>query len=101
MAGDSGEMFAAVKGAVMAFSGSLASSLAPEVRVNCVAPGWIKTKWAADASRHWHELAVDQSLVGRWGTPQDVAAAVRFLASPAAAFINGQTIPVNGGFRSS
>lgn len=101
MAGDSGEMFAAVKGAVMAFSGSLASSLAPEVRVNCVAPGWIKTKWATDASRQWHLRAVGQSLVGRWGTPEDVAAAVRFLASPAAAFINGQTIPVNGGFRSS
>jgi NAD(P)-dependent dehydrogenase (short-subunit alcohol dehydrogenase family) len=101
MAGDSGQMFAAVKGAVMAFTGSLARSLAPEVRVNCVAPGWIKTKWAAGASRHWHDLAVGQSLVGRWGTPEDVAAAVRFLASPAAAFINGQTIPVNGGFRSS
>jgi len=101
MAGDSGQMFAAVKGAVMAFTGSLARSLAPEVRVNCVAPGWIKTKWAEGASRHWHDFAVRQSLVGRWGTPEDVAAAVRFLASPAAAFINGQTIPVNGGFRSS
>ncbi len=45
MAGDSGEMFSAVKGAVMAFTKSLAHSLAPHVRVNCLAPGWIKTAW--------------------------------------------------------
>jgi len=101
MAGDSGEMFAAVKGAVMAFTGSLAHSLAPEVRVNCVAPGWIKTKWAEGASRKWHDRAAAESLMARWGAPEDIAAAVRFLASPAATFINGQTIPVNGGFRSS
>lgn len=101
MAGDSGQLFAAVKGAVMAFTRSLAHSLAPEVRVNCVAPGWIKTKWGAGASQKWHERAVAESLVGRWGTPEDVAAAVRFLASPAAAFINGQVLAVNGGFRSS
>jgi NAD(P)-dependent dehydrogenase (short-subunit alcohol dehydrogenase family) len=43
MAGDSGELFAATKGAVIAFTRSLAKSLAPEVRVNCLAPGWIRT----------------------------------------------------------
>ena len=50
MAGDSGEMFAAVKGAVMAFSKSLARSLAPAVRVNCLAPGWIRTAWGHEAA---------------------------------------------------
>ena len=40
-----------------------------------------------------------QSLLGRWGTPEDVARAAAFLASPAADFITGQMIPVNGGFR--
>ncbi|MFM8893054.1 MAG: SDR family NAD(P)-dependent oxidoreductase, partial [Planctomycetia bacterium] len=45
MEGDSGELFAATKGAVMAFTKSLAKSLAPGVRVNCVAPGWIRTAW--------------------------------------------------------
>ena len=50
MAGDSGEMFAAIKGAVMAFSRSLAQSLAPQVRVNCLAPGWIRTAWGEGAS---------------------------------------------------
>jgi 3-oxoacyl-[acyl-carrier protein] reductase len=99
MAGDSGQMFAAVKGAVMAFSRSLAQSLAPEVRVNCLAPGWIRTAWAARASEYWQERAVRQSLRGRWGTPDDVARAAVFLASPAADFITGQIIPINGGFR--
>jgi 3-oxoacyl-[acyl-carrier protein] reductase len=99
MAGDSGEMFAAVKGAVMAFSRSLAQSLAPEVRVNCLAPGWIRTAWGEKASDYWQERALKQALRGRWGTPEDVARVAAFLASPAADFITGQVIPVNGGFR--
>lgn len=99
MGGDSGEMFAAVKGAVMAFSLSLARSLAPHVRVNCVAPGWIKTAWGEEASSYWSERAVNESLLARWGEPEDVAAAVAFLVSPQADFITSQTLPVNGGFR--
>jgi 3-oxoacyl-[acyl-carrier protein] reductase len=97
MAGDSGEMFAAVKGAVMAATRSLAKSLSPEVRVNCVAPGWIRTAWGERASAEWQERARRESLLGRWGEPADVARVVRFLASPAAQFINGQIINVNGG----
>jgi 3-oxoacyl-[acyl-carrier protein] reductase len=99
MAGDSGEMFAAVKGAVMGFSRSLAQSLAPQVRVNCVAPGWIRTAWAEQASDYWQQCGQRQSLRGRWGTPEDIANAALFLASPASEFINGQVIPINGGFR--
>jgi 3-oxoacyl-[acyl-carrier protein] reductase len=101
MAGDSGEMFAAVKGAVMAFSRSLAQSLAPQVRVNCLAPGWIKTAWGAQASAEWQDRACRESLAGRWGTPEDVARVARFLASPASEFISGQVIPINGGLRRS
>ena len=99
LAGDSGEMFSATKGAVMAFSKSLAFSLAPLVRVNCVAPGWIKTKWGDSASQYWQNLAHDQSLLARWGTPADVAAAVRYLASPAASFVTAQTVAINGGLK--
>lgn len=99
MAGDSGEMFAAVKGAVMAFSRSLAQSLAPEVRVNCLAPGWIRTAWGEKASEYWQQRAQRQALLGRWGTPEDVARVAAFLASPAADFMTGQVIPINGGFR--
>ena len=75
MEGDSGEMFAATKGAVMAFTKSLARSLAPNVRVNCVAPGWIKTAWGDDASSYWQRRAREESLLNRWGTPEDVAQA--------------------------
>lgn len=101
MAGDSGELFAATKGAVMAFTRSLAMSLAPQVRVNCIAPGWIKTAWGEHASAAWQERAVRESLRERWGTPEDVAAAARFLASPAADFMTGQVMHVNGGWRRS
>jgi 3-oxoacyl-[acyl-carrier protein] reductase len=100
MAGESGEMFAAVKGAVMAFTRSLARSLAPQVRVNCLAPGWIKTAWGEQASRAWQERAIGEALLARWGTPDDVARAARFLVSPAASFITGQIVCVNGGRRS-
>jgi 3-oxoacyl-[acyl-carrier protein] reductase len=99
MEGDSGEMFAAVKGAIACFTRSLAQSLAPEVRVNCVAPGWIQTKWGRNASEYWQSRAAAESLAGRWGMPEDVASAVLFLVSPGAEFIVGETIAVDGGFR--
>lgn len=99
MAGDSGEMFTAIKGAVMAFTRSLARSLAPAVRVNCLALGWIRTAWGEQASEYWRERAVAESLMRRWGTPDDVARAARFLASPNASFITGHILPINGGFR--
>ncbi len=97
MEGDSGEMFAAVKGAVMAFSRSLALSLAPEVRVHCLAPGWIRTAWGESASEAWQERVRRETPLGRWGTPEDVAAAARWLLSPAAAYFDGQMVRVNGG----
>jgi NAD(P)-dependent dehydrogenase (short-subunit alcohol dehydrogenase family) len=97
MEGDSGQLFGATKGAVMAFTKSLALSLAPAVRVNCLAPGWIKTAWGAGASDVWQQRVLRETPVGRWGVPDDVAAAARWLASPAAAFVTGQVIRVNGG----
>jgi 3-oxoacyl-[acyl-carrier protein] reductase len=97
MAGDSGEMFAATKGAIMAFTRSLAKSLAPRVRVNCIAPGWIRTSWGEDASDYWQKRAAGESLLQRWGEVEDIAQAARYLASPAASFITGQILKVNGG----
>jgi 3-oxoacyl-[acyl-carrier protein] reductase len=97
MEGDSGQLFGAVKGAVMAFGKSLAMTLAPEVRVNCLAPGWIRTAWGTGASARWQERVQKETPLGRWGTPEDVAAVTRWLVSPAAQFITGQIIRVNGG----
>jgi len=101
MAGDSGELFATAKGAVMAFTKSVALSLAPEVRVNCLAPGWIRTAWGAQASPSWQARAIRESALARWGTPEDVARAARFLVSPAASFLTGHILPINGGFKPS
>ena len=82
MEGDSGELFAATKGAVLAFTRSLALSLAPEVRVNAVAPGWIKTAWGESASGAWQDRVLRETPLARWGTPEDVAEAARFLVGP-------------------
>jgi 2-amino-4-hydroxy-6-hydroxymethyldihydropteridine diphosphokinase len=97
MEGDSGQMFAAAKAAVHGFSKSLAVTLAPRVRVNCLAPGWIKTAWGATASASWQRRAVQETPLARWGLPRDVATTTRWLASPAADFVTGQIIRVNGG----
>ncbi len=97
MAGDSGELFALVKGAVMAYTRSLALSLAPQVRVNCLAPGWIRTAWAEQASEYWQQRAVGETPLRRWGTPEDVAAVACWLVSSEAAFITGQVLRINGG----
>lgn len=98
MEGDSGELFAATKGAIMAFTRSLARSLAPEVRVNCLAPGWIRTAWGESASTYWDARARQEAFLGRWGTPEDVSRVARFLASDEASFITGQVIHINGGW---
>lgn len=97
MEGDSGELFSAAKGAIMAFTRSLAVSLAPKVRVNCLAPGWIRTKWGQAASDVWQQRVLRETPLKRWGTPEDVAAVARFLVSREANYVTGQVINVNGG----
>ena len=97
MSGDSGQLFGATKAAVMAFTKSLALELAPEVRVNCLAPGWIRTAWGEHASDAWQKRVLQETPLKRWGTPEDVAQAARWLVSPAARFITGQIVRVNGG----
>ena len=81
MEGDSGELFAATKGAIMAFTRSLALSLAPTVRVNAVAPGWIKTAWGEGASPTVAGPRAQETPLARWGTPEDVAQVACFLVS--------------------
>jgi 3-oxoacyl-[acyl-carrier protein] reductase len=97
MAGDNPELFSAVKAAVLGFSKSFARSVAPRVRVNVLCPGWIETAFGAGADREFYEQVAASTPLGRWGTPDDVARAAVWLASPDAAFVTGQAINVNGG----
>lgn len=97
MEGNSGELFAASKNAVMGFTRSLAVSLAPEVRVNCIAPGWIRTAWGDTASDTWQSRVLRETPMQRWGLPEDIARLARFLVSDDASYITGQVINANGG----
>ena len=97
MAGRNPQMYAAVKGGVLSFSKSLARSVAPAVRVNVLAPGWVETAFGAGLDQARHRAVAESTPLRRWGIPDDVAAAAVFLASPAARFLTGQTINVNGG----
>jgi 3-oxoacyl-[acyl-carrier protein] reductase len=97
MAGDNPPLFSAVKAGVLAFSKGLARTLAPEVRVNVLCPGWIETSFAEQADRDFYRSVAQDTPLRRWGRPQDVADAALYLASPEAAFVTGQAINVNGG----
>jgi 3-oxoacyl-[acyl-carrier protein] reductase len=97
MKGDDPELFAAVKAGVLGFSKSFARSVAPGVRVNVLCPGWIETAFGAGADRDFYAQVERSTPLRRWGRPRDVAAAAVWLASPAASFITGQAINVNGG----
>jgi 3-oxoacyl-[acyl-carrier protein] reductase len=97
MKGTNPQMFAAVKGGVLAFSKALARSVAPRVRVNVLAPGWIDTAFAGGLPDERRDSVSRTIPLQRWGTPEDVAAAAVFLASPSAAYLTGQTLFVGGG----
>ena len=98
MAGRNPEIFSAVKGGVAAFSRSLALSLAPKVRVNVLAPGWIETAFAREVMTPAYRRQVEgANPAGRFGQAEEVADAALYLASDEAAFITGQVIKINGG----
>ncbi|MBE9156600.1 SDR family oxidoreductase [Nodosilinea sp. LEGE 06152] len=93
------EAYAVSKGGIVALTHALAISLGPEVRANCISPGWIDvTAWQhppQDANLRPIDRA--QHPVGRVGQPEDVAEMTLFLLSQAAGFITGQTIVIDGG----
>lgn len=90
--------YAAAKGGLIAFTKSLARETARKgVTVNCVAPGFITTDMTAKVPEAAIKAVEASTPMGRLGTPEEIAAVVAFLASPAASFITGQEIGVNGG----
>jgi 3-oxoacyl-[acyl-carrier protein] reductase len=91
------QVYAASKGAVISLSRCLARELAPHLRVNCIAPGWIENEWARQRPARFRERVAGAIPLARWGQAEDVVAAALFLASPAAAFITGQVLVVDGG----
>jgi 3-oxoacyl-[acyl-carrier protein] reductase len=85
------------KAGIIGFTRALAHDLAPDgITVNCVVPGLIGTPRPKHLPEPAHHL-VHSTITGERGRPEDVAAAVRFLCSPAARYINGQAIHANGG----
>ena len=97
MAGENPVLYSAAKGAVMSFSKSFAREVAPDIRVNILAPGFIETAFGQDADSRFRQEVVERTPLARWGTPEDVAGAALFLASDDAKFMTGQMLLVNGG----
>jgi NAD(P)-dependent dehydrogenase (short-subunit alcohol dehydrogenase family) len=93
------EAYSASKGGVVALTHALAVSLASDVRVNCVSPGWIETgEWQNEPREVKHsEADKAQHLVGRVGEPNDIAAMVYYLLSEESGFITGQNFVIDGG----
>jgi gluconate 5-dehydrogenase len=86
------------KGAVISMTRSLATSWARHgINVNAIAPGWFPTKMSGGLIENFEEKMLEDIPLGRFGAPEDIKGAVLFLASPAAAYVTGQTVVVDGG----
>ena len=91
--------YSATKAGIIGMTKALARELGPSgIRVNCVAPGVIETKMNAVHSEETMKELAEETPLCRIGKPEEVAAAVYFLASEEASFITGQTLCVDGGF---
>lgn len=90
--------YAAAKAGMTGFSKSLAKEIGSRnITVNCVAPGFIDTDMTRSLSPDQQQSLIQHIPLGRLGRPEDIASAVAFLASPAASYITGATLHVNGG----
>ena len=90
--------YAAAKAGLIGFTKSLARELGPRgVRVNAVAPGYVVTDMTAELPENMKEQILNSTPLGRLASPEEIASVIAFLASPAAAYITGAVIPVDGG----
>jgi 3-oxoacyl-[acyl-carrier protein] reductase len=101
-AGQRGEAYhadyAASKGALIAFTKSLAVEFAPDITINCVAPGWVDTDMSLPAFTADNRRRIEQSIpLQRIATAEDVAGPILFLCTPLARHITGEVLNVNGG----
>jgi 3-oxoacyl-[acyl-carrier protein] reductase len=97
MAGENPILYSAAKGGIASFSKSLARQVAPGIRVNILAPGFIETAFGEEADEDWHRKVAERTPLKRWGVPEDLVGAAVFLISDESRFMTGQMIMVNGG----
>ncbi|XVE87706.1 hypothetical protein DITRI_Ditri19aG0009300 [Diplodiscus trichospermus] len=92
-------MYGVTKTALFGLTKALAREMAPDIRVNCVAPGFVPTNFAAfvTSDEYARKIVEEKSLLQRLGTPEDMAAAAAFLASDEACYITGEILVVAGG----
>ncbi|MEK6833738.1 MAG: glucose 1-dehydrogenase [Nanoarchaeota archaeon] len=88
----------ASKAGVISLTKNLASELAPNIRVNCVAPGWVNTDINKNLPKDYMIKETEKILLKRFGMPEEIGKAVLFLASDDASFITGTTLIVDGGY---
>src|SRR5687768_9911109 len=90
--------YAAAKAGIFGFSKSLAREVGSRnITVNCIAPGFVETDMTRSLTEKQQQILLQQVPLGRLGRPEEVASAVGFIASPAAGYITGATLHVNGG----